>query len=184
VEYKFIRDSVKFDFWIAPLDGNAECAGDAILSTEVDKWLLLEFKRDQQCIAAEKMKYQDYNKIMLELMNYDMHHFIIYGVLNDKKGLALVYRTYFSGRDCKGMEALMKCGKSLPRFKWYLEKLISKRLTNKSGGSFTSLYSAVLGVNADGQVVKCMSLIEFGDEYDMKLLVRRRELGYEISMGY
>ena len=49
VEYKFIKEYIDLDSFIAPLDGNEEKAGDAIFG-ENENFILIEFKKDKDSI--------------------------------------------------------------------------------------------------------------------------------------
>lgn len=99
IEYKFVIDMAnKGKFVVAPLDGDEERAGDAIISAEYG-WLLIEFKKDKKAIDDEKAKFNCYWAAEEELKGKDQHHLIIYGESNGKlpDSLKLVVKTYFGG---------------------------------------------------------------------------------------
>ena len=97
VEYKFIKEYIDLDSFIAPLDGNEEKAGDAIFG-ENENFILIEFKKDKDSIQDEQKKFLDFTSAKNTLSKKDEHHILIYGEINNQD-LILKAKTYFSGND-------------------------------------------------------------------------------------
>ncbi len=55
VEYFFILNCRANHMRIAPLDGKEERAGDVLFSSD-NNWVLIEFKRDMECLKSEEKK--------------------------------------------------------------------------------------------------------------------------------
>ena len=56
VEYLFVVTHFDEDVMLAPLDGNEERLADTIFSKD-NKWVVIEFKRNEKCINEEKDKF-------------------------------------------------------------------------------------------------------------------------------
>lgn len=175
VEYYFVKKYVELDMFIAPLDGNAERAADLILSN-VDKWILIEFKRSEAQIISEKKKFIDYERARLDLCGKDGHHFLIYGYVDDCKEFSLKSSTYFSD-DKVEINDVVKRGVSQYEFVLYLKKFLDfKETADGSGGGSVAPYPYVAGIAANGSIVKCMTLSEFSAQYDLQLRLRERQI--------
>lgn len=165
VEYKFILSlSEAGRLFLAPLDGDHERAGDAMLSAG-HKWLLIEFKRNSDAISSEVEKFDNYAKAKEALKNRDGHHFLVYGVstLNDRVGLGA--RTYFSDSSPKSLFELLAAGSDLQEFSLYVEEFVAFKKSSKGGGGSGSQFAdfaLVAGIAEEGKVVSCMSVRDFG----------------------
>lgn len=155
VEYRFlemlftemlIQRELKPGSCIAPLDGNHEKqSGDVILKLS-DKWVLIEFKRDETCLSSEIPKYgsvDKYNSAKDKLQNDGGHHFLIYGdsksstVLNLKsqlywgdKALAQTQNNNSDSSENFLITSIFDNGKNYEEFASYLD-----RLKNERGGT-------------------------------------------------
>jgi len=110
VEYYFVRKFVDEKTLVAPLDGDEERAGDAILSAG-HKWILLEFKKDSGSIKTEYKKFNNYPNAKSELSNFDGHHFLIYGLLTqEKEAFGIKAITYFSNKSPVDMNNILSAG--------------------------------------------------------------------------
>lgn len=171
VEYKFIlmiaKNSKQF---IAPLDGNEEIAGDALFSL-ANKWVLIEFKKNHDSIVSEKAKFTNYHAAHKELASVDAHHHIVFGFDRNKK-LELSSKTYFSNRNCNGIEELLSSGTDFVSFSSYIKKFTSfKKVAKYSASGVMNIgnYSLVAGVNSNNEIVECSSLNEFQRELGLEL---------------
>lgn len=83
VEYYFIRNYLE-NVTIAPFDGVPEKQmGDALASFEGNA-VLIEFKRDENCLNSEKCKYKDWNKAKEdELAKKASFHLMVWGALSE-----------------------------------------------------------------------------------------------------
>ncbi|EPJ3731802.1 hypothetical protein U8643_002014, partial [Acinetobacter baumannii] len=72
VEYFFIKKYVA-DHLVAPLDGKHELAGDAFLSDNQQKWIMIEFKARAESLDTEKKKFRSYDEAYNALGKYDHH---------------------------------------------------------------------------------------------------------------
>lgn len=169
VEYKFIiKCAKKGVLKFAPLDGNEERAGDTIISQN-NKWIIIEFKKDEDSIKTEKDKFINFDKAKEDLKNEDKHHFIVYGSINaeDNTKLDLNCITYFSENEQTTIKEMLNNSKDKVEFKSYLKKLISYKKSNKgtnssgSGNLDVEDYALVAAVNTEGNIVECQSLNEF-----------------------
>ncbi|MGU3703155.1 hypothetical protein NAL94_14395 [Vibrio alginolyticus] len=168
VEYFFVQKYVNLDMFIAPLDGNQEKGGDAIFSNE-SKWVLIEFKRDQDSIDSEIKKFSDYQLAKKTLEAFGSHHLIIYGQSNDDK-FSLSCQEYFSGLKVSLEEALLS-GVQKDTFLAYLNKLVDLKKQSKSGSGG---YSFVAGVSSTGKVTKCMKLSEFASALTLERELKQK----------
>jgi hypothetical protein len=165
VEYTFILSLSEADrLFLAPLDGDHERAGDAMLSSG-NKWLLIEFKRNSDAISSEVKKFDNYDKAKKELEKQDGHHFLVYGISTLNKRIALGARTYFSDASPKSLPELLDAGSDLSEFSKYVQSFVSFKKAPKGGGGSGSQFSdfaLVAGVTEEGKVVSCMSVHDFG----------------------
>jgi len=169
VEYQFVLMVAQAKkLYLAPLDGNEERAGDAIFSLD-HRWLLLEFKRDFDALSSEKDKFDDYAGAEKILSSQDGHHHLVYGSERESK-LAINARTYFSGQS-SGSD-MLKSGIDFQDFKKYVE-IYTKYKRGPQGGSGGGLemsdFALVAGVNTDGNIAQCLSLLEFQQQLVMNL---------------
>ena len=118
VEYKFIKEYIDLNSFIAPLDGNEEKAGDAIFGQN-ENFILIEFKKDKNSIKDEQKKFIDFNSAKESLSSWDKHHILIYGEVNSKN-LILNAQTYFSEKNIQ-LTRKFSNGKTLKEFKKYLD---------------------------------------------------------------
>ncbi|UTH73346.1 hypothetical protein [Chromobacterium sp. IIBBL 290-4] len=165
VEYKFVRQFIKDNHMIAPLDGKHEAAGDAILGLGL-KWVLIEFKKDASSINSEIEKFGNrWIEAKKSLTGKDTHHFLIFGQLSEVDGkldINLRAVNYFSLNKIKCNE-IFSCGVDPETFNAYLVEFAKfKETVSSSGGMDLQAYEQVMGVNANGEVVACASLKEFG----------------------
>jgi hypothetical protein len=165
VEYTFVLSLGEASrLFLAPLDGDHERAGDAMISAG-SKWLLIEFKRDIDAIRSEVAKFENYADAKAALGHRDGHHFLVYGVstLNDRVSLGAC--TYFSHMSSKSLAVLLAAGSDLANFSEYVESFVAfKKGTKGGGGSGQQFadFALVAGVTEEGKVVSCMSVRDFG----------------------
>jgi len=163
IEYKFIKECIDLDSFIAPLDGKEEKAGDAIFGNN-EKFTLIEFKKDEKSIQDEQKKFSDFDSAKQQLKDKDNHHILIYGEIINKD-LILNARTYFSEKNIT-LNKKFTNGKSLKEFKDYLDIFLDFKKGSKTEGGAGS-YGLVAGVTQEGEITKCLTLEEF--DYEMKL---------------
>lgn len=178
VEYQFVLIvASKNRLFLAPLDGGEERAGDAVFSSD-HRWVLIEFKKDQNSIYTEKRKFNDYAAACATLSSRDTHHHIIYGQESKEPDPRLVLRsqTYFSERSYD-LEYILSNGEKFNTFKTYIEEYTEFKKGPGGGGNGGGVtmdeLALVAGVNTDNNIVECMSLAEFqrqhGLEYKLEL---------------
>lgn len=168
VEYFFVQKYVELNMFIAPLDGDHEKAGDAIFSN-VDTWVLIEFKRDNSTITDEIGKFKNYESAKSALEPIGSHHLMIYGDVENDNFL-LKCRQYFSGKDVAIEQALIS-GTDIDSYISYLRKFVEFKKTSKSGAGG---YSFVAGVNSDGAVTKCMKVSEFAEALQLEQTLQQK----------
>lgn len=182
VEYTYVLSlSEAGQLFLAPLDGDHERAGDAMISA-ASKWLLIEFKRDVAAIRSEAEKFENYAGAKAALAGLDAHHFLVYGVstLNDRVSLGA--RTYFSN-STKSPTELLAAGSDLAKFSKYVESFVAFKKGSKGGGGAGKQFAdfgLVAGVTEEGNVVSCMSVRDFGLARGldlMKVPERTRDIG-------
>ncbi len=160
VEYLFVVTYFDEGVMMAPLDGNEERLADTIFSKD-NKWIAIEFKRNENCIDKEKDKFIFYEEAREELFEEDAHHLLIYGKFEAK--LNLECKTYFSNKLIDIKEAL-SFGLEIGPFKEYIERFLKFKRPPKDGGggglSFEE-YGLVACVTNDGKLSSCMSILEF-----------------------
>ena len=172
VEYKFVMLVAKQKkLFLAPLDDKQERAGDLVFGSD-SKWLLIEFKKDSNSINTEKKKFNDYQAANEALSSKDKHHHIVYGKEVDNL-LNLFCQTYFSS-SYDSLSGMLASGAEFDLFKSYIEEFTafkkSPKGTSGSGGLNIDEFSMVAGVNNKGDIVECMSLREFKQEYKLELV--------------
>lgn len=168
VEYFFVKKYVDLNMFIAPLDGDHEKAGDAIFSN-VNAWVLIEFKRDKSTINDEIGKFKNYELAKDALESIGSHHLIVYGVA-EKNNFSLECRQYFSEKNLPIEQALIS-GAEKDRFISYLRKFLEFKKTSKGG---VGVYSIVAGVSSDGVVTKCMKLSEFAEALKLEKALQQK----------
>jgi hypothetical protein len=168
VEYFFVQKYVDLNMFIAPLDGDHEKAGDAIFSN-VNAWVLIEFKRDKGTISDELEKFTNYALAKRELEPIGGHHLIIYGDVENDNFL-LKCRQYFSGEEV-GIEQALDSGTEKDDFISYLRKFVDFKKTSKGG---VGGYSFVAGVSNDGTVTKCMKVSEFAEALKLEQALQQK----------
>ncbi|MDC4533324.1 hypothetical protein OHV54_10485 [Acinetobacter baumannii] len=174
VEYFFIKKYVA-DHLVAPLDGNHELAGDAFLSDNQQKWIMIEFKARAESLDTEKKKFRSYDEAYNALGKYDHHHYLIYGeILNGE--FDLVAKTYFSRRVPKDIKKIVEYGRDIDSFLKYLNffiKFKNEKGTSSSGN--IGSYAFIAGVNNNNEITTCMSLQEFGLKHNLNLEATPKE---------
>lgn len=182
VEYKFIKEYVDIDSFIAPLDGNEEKAGDAIFG-ENEKFILIEFKKDKDSIKDEEKKFFDFASASNTLSKKDEHHILVYGEI-DNQNLILKAKTYFSRNDIE-LSKKFSNGKTSKEFKKYLDDFLKSKKGSKVEGGAGS-YGLVAGLTQDGSITKCLTLEEFFAEKSLNLNIEIQnniELSTSFSPG-
>ncbi|RQO37224.1 hypothetical protein DBR37_03275 [Herminiimonas sp. KBW02] len=185
VEYKFVVSVMAMErMFLSPLDGTHEQAGDAIFSKN-EKWILIEFKKDQISINSEKAKFINYTNARQALSNSDGHHLIVFGSKGDKTrpSILLNYQTYFSSTKKNDVNEVLASGIEFKSFKHYVESFAKfKKASNGGGGLSMNDFSLVAGINSDGSISQYLSLSEFQRQLNMELLHEKelnRDRGYE-----
>lgn len=183
VEYYFVKKCLDNDELIAPLDGKHEQAGDAILAAKL-KWVLIEFKKDVDCLESEEKKFRDYQLAFKELSSHDKHHCLIYGVFGTTKEspntevFDIKFCTYFSRSGLTDYQDLLGNGTDIDTFACYLEALTKHKKQpsgdGSSGGMNMADYAQVLGINARKKVVTCLSQAEFAKAWNMTLQKKKK----------
>ncbi|RAP57335.1 hypothetical protein [Oleiagrimonas sp. MCCC 1A03011] len=162
VEYYFILKHVDPNLLVSPLDGKEEKLGDTIISSN-NKWVLIEFKRDESCLSSEIKKFYDYEKALTKLSDKDDHHYLIYGEFNGN--FRLNCKTYFSAKDRDSIESALKTGIDKNAFAKYVEEFTGLKNPPDGGGGAGGLsladYSLVACVKDDGNIVECMSISDY-----------------------
>ncbi len=169
VEYKFIKEYINLDSFIAPLDGKEEKAGDAIFGKN-EKFILIEFKKDENSIKDEQKKFFNFNSAKQKLEDKDSHHILIYGEI-DNKDLILNAKTYFS-KNYIELSKNFTNGKILEDFKNYLSDFLEFKKGSKTESGSGS-YGFVAGVTQEGNITKCLTLQEFDKEMSLNLNVKK-----------
>lgn len=126
VEYQFVLDTSKrrSGGLLTPFDGNHEQAGDAIFADTSNRWLLIEFKRDERQLDSEVIKFHDYRLAADELGADDAHHQLAFGLLDSESKLTLAFCTYFSRQAIEGIESALNLGTTHAILKAYVARLI------------------------------------------------------------
>lgn len=175
VEYFFIRNCIGDSMVIAPLDGNEERAGDSIFA-QCNKWVLIEFKKDIDCLKSEEAKFINFAKAKKHFQDKDSHHFLVYGAIfegenNEKPSFGVSAATYFSRNPTKSVKTMLASGLGGEEFFAYIKDFTSfKKASGESGGGlgFES-YGLVAGINSENQIIECFSLAELGLELGLDL---------------
>lgn len=179
VEYYFVLKHVDPNVLVSPLDGKEERLGDTIISAN-NKWVLIEFKRDESCLSSEIEKFYDYDKALRQLSNKDDHHYLIYGEINGN--FRPNCKTCFSAKNRDSIESALKTGIDKSVFSEYVKEFTSlKAPTDDSGGGgglALADYSLVVCVNDDGNIIECMSISDYqksmGHEPDPETIQKPR----------
>jgi hypothetical protein len=168
VEYQFVLlVAPSPNLFLAPLDSGEERTGDAVFSSK-NRWLLIEFKKDQSSISTEKKKFVNYDDAKNALQEIDDHHYIIYGQESKEsiQRLQLVMQTYFSRKE-RELTDFLNSGAEYEVFKEYVEQYTKFKKSpaggngGSSGGVTMDDLALVAGVNTDKDIVECLSLSEF-----------------------
>jgi hypothetical protein len=168
VEYLFVQKHVDLKMFVAPLDGDHERGGDAILANE-SKWVLIEFKRDKNSISDEREKFTNYPNAKEELEPHDVHHVIIYGE-SSSDNLLLKCQRYFSEK-AVAIEIALQSGVDKDSFLNYLQKFVEFKKSSKGGFGG---YGFVAGISNDGTVTKCMKLSEFAEVLQLEAALKQK----------
>ncbi|MGZ9666303.1 hypothetical protein ACXX9E_09415 [Pseudomonas sp. GNP014] len=137
VEYAFVQrfmplSSTK-EYFLAPLDGDHEKAGDAIFGQQ-STFVLIEFKRAHNDLKSEIDKFFDYDSAKRESLEKDSHHLLVYGVAGKKKtNLDLQAQTYFSAVEVD-LKKFAGQGITLSAFKNYLRLFLYHKNKDGNGG--------------------------------------------------
>lgn len=169
VEYKFIKEYIDLDSFIAPLDGNEEKAGDAIFGQN-ENFILIEFKKDKNSIKDEQKKFNNFNSVKKILSTLDEHHIIIYGEVNSKD-LTLNAQTYFSEKSFQ-LTKKFSNGKTLEEFEKYLDIFLDFKKGKKTENG-TGSYGLVAGITQEGTITKCLTLEEFSKELNLNIKLEK-----------
>lgn len=173
VEYKFVMEVAgEKRLFLAPLDGKHELAGDLIFSSN-NRWVLIEFKKDCAAIRSEMEKFIRYSDAKAALSSLDSHHHIVFGEASASSPEQLELRalTYFS-RVVHNLKEILTTGQQFSEFKRYVEQYIKFKKGPKGGGGTGMAmedFALVAGVNADNEVVECLSLSEFQRQLGLEL---------------
>lgn len=176
VEYLFVSHFYNLtNGFVAPLDGGQERAGDAIFSLS-NQWLLVEFKKDRNCLYREREKYRNFDEAAYALHGSDGHHLLVYGFEKADGSLGFTSITYFSQIVLTSEAEIVESGCTSHEFWTYIEKLgrFKKPFGNQnessssSDGLKASDYSMVMGVNND-QATGCMTVAEFAQAYQRSI---------------
>lgn len=178
VEYAFVQAFMP-DFsdgradekrYLAPLDGDHEKAGDAIMAINT-RLVLIEFKRSLGEVNSELEKFPNFPAARRALEGSDRHHFLVYGVAGKTSRLDLAVRTYFSGLEVEVKKITAK-GKGYNSFSSYLNKFLKFKNPKGGGGAgekssgpppddLSGLeYTVVIGI-VSGEPRYAMSLRDF-----------------------
>lgn len=178
VEYFFIQKYVPEETILSPLDGKQELGGDALLSSDSQNWVIIEFKKALDALDSEKKKYKDYTEAKEELEDEDSHHFLVYGQVEDNE-FTLKANQYFSRKLVK-IDDVFSSGKPKKEFLSYLKKLIKHKSSgDESNGGTIGSYSFVAGISKNNKVTSCMNLYEFGLDHGLDLKPKP-----EVDMSY
>ncbi|WP_155295363.1 hypothetical protein [Chromobacterium violaceum] len=175
VEYYFVLNHLHGKV-ISPLDGFHEGAGDAILQNQDNKWIIIEFKRNDKCRESEKKKFINWRKAVSELSSQSEHHFLIYGKYNSGK-FGIGVENYFDPQK-KLPSNILDAAICKEDFFKYLSTFLSFKKVKKkdeeaedsdgesgSGGSSGDVgyidYSVIFGLDEDGGVITCLGLEDF-----------------------
>ena len=184
VEYYFVLKHVDIGMLVSPLDGKEEKLGDTIISTD-NRWVLIEFKRDEGSLSSEKDKFDDYVQAQKQLCDKDKHHYFIYGEFDGK--FCLNCRTYFSEKMQDSVESALTTGIDKESFAQYIEKFTALKKTPDDGGGGGGLslsdYSLVACVNDDGKIVQCMSISDFQEAMGYEPEPKKQQRPMYGSMG-
>jgi len=161
VEYKFVLDHADTDSLVTPLDGNHERAGDVIFQNGT-KCLLIEFKRDEGCISSELKKFASvkaYNLAKGILAKGNTHHFVIYGEISDRD-FVISSKLYFHDEKFDSKK-IITSGVDKEKFDKYLTTFLKYKKKAKAKADSGAGFSQVLGVSANGKIVKCMTTADY-----------------------
>lgn len=164
VEYLYVsREMARYTF-AAPLAGNHEALGDAVLRALNAQWTLVEYKRAESDIRTElaKYEYKDANfktRVALTFGNKDHPHFVVFGCCDENGVLDLRARHYWGrwtgvelirDRDV-AVESISKYGLDYDRFEQYLSRLLHLKSRTGSGSTRIPQFDTVVGI-ADNSV--------------------------------
>lgn len=162
VEYFFVVNYLPAESGFIGLDGAEEVVGDAIFSTD-NRWILIEFKKDESCLNTEIKKFPgNYDEAKSVLGRYDKFHVLVYG---ENRGLFnLKCKRYFS-RVSRPIGEVLSSATSLKAFEIYVKKLLEFKYPEDPDKSGPQLewedYSMVAVMTKSGDLVACMSLADF-----------------------
>ncbi|MFM0481051.1 hypothetical protein PQQ81_11035 [Paraburkholderia strydomiana] len=165
------RELARYTF-AAPLAGNHEAAGDAILRSLNARWTLVEFKRAEVDIRSELKKYDHISadfksRVALIFGNKAQPHFLVFGSCDENWILDLHARHYWgrwSGAELirdrdVAIKSIPEYGLEYDGFVQYLSRLLYLKSRAGSGSMRTPQFDTVVGV-ADNNVTT-VTLIEF-----------------------
>ncbi|MBJ2285956.1 hypothetical protein JFT66_17515 [Pseudomonas sp. MF6755] len=141
VEYTFVQrfmpnfadGRAEEDRYLAPLDGDHEKAGDAIMAIDT-KMVLIEFKRSLGEVNSELRKFPNFESTRRALKKTDRHHLLVYGMASKGSQLELAARTYFSESEVE-IKKITTEGKTYDDFLIYLNKFLKFKYPKGGGGS-------------------------------------------------
>jgi hypothetical protein len=177
VEYNFVIrvQNEEVANFLAPLDGNVEQIGDAVIGKD-SKFFIVEFKKTLSIEDSEYKKYNNgkdgYNRAKVACMkiNKGLHHLIIGGKLSNlKKTLELEIRHYFDEKEIpsNSIKKSLTHGVGQDILDQYILALINERSKEEhrlgddedegggDGGGGVTLAS-IIGLSANG----CVSTID------------------------
>lgn len=181
VEYFFVREYIDLDVLVAPLDGDHEKVGDTVIA-DADKWVIIEFKRDAACIAAEQKKFTDFLQAKFALGANDKHHLLVYGDANADDAFFLKCQTYFSGRTAD-VASITQCGVDQAFFTTYLRRFVEFKKEKKGSSTGGLEYGYVAGISSSSnRITKCLTLSEYAREYKLEKEINL-SIGLSIGRG-
>lgn len=141
VEYTFVQrfmpnfadGRAEEDRYLAPLDGDHEKAGDAIMAINA-KLVLIEFKRSLGEVNSELRKFPNFESARRALEETDRHHLLVYGMASKGSQLELGARTYFSESEVEIKKITIE-GKTYDDFLIYLNKFLKFKYPKGGGDS-------------------------------------------------
>ncbi|MEQ9106820.1 MAG: hypothetical protein RLO04_05090 [Limnobacter sp.] len=172
VEYLFAIRHIEPKALFAPLAGMHEVGGD-LMAAQGDRWVLIEFKRNEESISDELRKFpspakETFAAAKADLQHRDGHHMLVYGCQGQASSLELRACTYFSKIPVEARVVLSQ-GVLVSEFNDYLTELQKhKDGGTKSGvGGYSPNYASVMAVNGEGQVVHCEGLNSYGERHGL-----------------
>lgn len=164
VEYYFVKQHINLNMLFAPLDGKEEERSSDLVVAKVHRWLLIEFKKSQNEIDKENVKFHDYKIAKEHFKGKDDHHCIVYGALSTV--FQLKGQTYFSHQPFSVKEICQR-GIDPNAFNEYIEELsrFKKNYTETSGAGGS--LACVAGVSGKGEITECLTLFDYANYHKL-----------------